>query len=32
MSRPIRLTDDQMDIIQRAAEPLHPRDRSAERA
>jgi hypothetical protein len=27
--RPIALTDDQLDIIRRAAQPLHPQDRSA---
>jgi hypothetical protein len=27
--RPLALTDAQWDIVQRAAEPLHPRDRGA---
>jgi hypothetical protein len=29
MSGPISLTDHQLDILRRAAEPLHPRDRGA---
>jgi hypothetical protein len=29
MPNPIALTDDQLDIIQRAAEPLNPHDRGA---
>jgi hypothetical protein len=27
--KPLALSDDQMDILRRAAEPLHPRDRGA---
>jgi hypothetical protein len=29
MSDPIALTDEQLDIVRRAAEPLHPQDRRA---